>query len=397
MKKRSINSRKVYLTLILLPLIMAFGYVIVRSGPLAPIPVTVTQVKNEAITPALFGLGTVEARYSYRIGPSTTGHVLRLDVQVGDSVRAGQLLGDMDPVDMDNRVAAKEAAIKRARAALIASEARVTDAIARERYAQSQSQRYQALAKEHTVSSEQAEAKYQEYQITRAGTAAARANHAAAEEELAMLLAELQGLQQQRNNLQLIAPVDGLVVGRYAEPGSTVVAGQTVLEVIDPDSTWVNVRFDQLQAKGLATGLPTSIVLRSRPGQAYSGHLARLEPLADAVTEELLAKVAFELLPQPLPPIGELAEVTVTMPQLDSAPVVPNASIKQVNGKPGVWLVDDGQLRYVPVELGAADLDGRVQVLHGLTPGDSLVLYSAQELTPGSRITIVEQLVDGAR
>ncbi len=397
MKKLPINTRSLILVAILLPLLLAFGYVAARSGPLAPVLVTVTRVENQPVSPALFGIGIVEARYSYRIGPTMTGHVLRLDSHVGDKVSAGQVLGDMDPVDMDNKIVSKDAAIKRARASLIAAEAQVNDTVAREAYARSQSQRYDELVKARTVSEEVAEAKYQEYQIAKASLAAARANLNAAREDLEMLRADYEGLVQQRSNLRLVAPVDGLVVGRYVEPGSTVVAGQAVLEVIDPASIWINVRFDQLQSKGLEKGLPANIVLRSRAGQALTGHVSRVEPLADSVTEEILAKVVFDQLPDPLPPVGELAEVTVALPLLDTAPVVPNASIKRINGNTGVWLIENDALQFVPVEIGAADLNGHVQILSGLKTGDNIVVYSKQELTSRSRVSVVDHLVDAKK
>lgn len=397
MNMPSLNSRTLILVIILLPLVLAFGYVATSSGPLAPVPVTAVQVESRPISPALFGIGIVEARYSYRIGPTMTGHVLRLDSHVGDSVTAGQVLGDMDPVDMDSKIAAKAAAIKRAKASVIAAEAHVNDSAARASYAESQSQRYQQLVKARTVSEEVAEAKYQEHQIAKASLDVAKASLNAAREDLSMLRADHDGLVQQRSNLRLIAPVDGLVVGRYAEPGSTVVAGQAVLEVIDPASIWINVRFDQLQSGGLAPGLPASIVLRSRSGQRLTGRVARVEPLADAITEEILAKVEFNQLVDTLPPIGELAEVTVALPSLAATPIVPNASIKRLNGKTGVWLIENDMPQYVPVETGASDLDGRVQILRGLEAGDNIVLYSKQELTPRSRISIVDSLVDTAR
>lgn len=395
MKKLSMNTRTLTLVAILLPLVVGFGYVVTRSGPLAPIPVTVAQAENQSISPALFGIGIVEARYSYRIGPIMTGHVLRLDSQVGDRVSAGQVLGDMDPVDMDNKITAKDAAMKRAKASVIAAEAHVVDSAARENYAQTQSRRYQQLLKERTVSEEAAEAKYQEYQVAKASLAAAKANLNAAREELAMLRADYDGLLQQRSNLRLVAPVDGLVVGRYVEPGSTVVAGQAVLEVINPTSIWVNVRFDQLQSRGLSKDLPATIQLRSR-SDSLNGHVVRVEPLADAVTEEILAKVSFDLLPDQLPPVGELAEVNVVLPQLASTLVVPNASIKRQNGQTGVWLIENDSPRYVPVETGVADLDGRVQILSGLNHGDRVVVYSKQELSKRSRVSIVARLVDDA-
>lgn len=393
MKKLSLSKRSITLLVILLPVLVAFVYVVTSSGPLAPVPVTTTEVKRQAITPALFGVGLVEARYSYDIGPTMTGHVLRLESHVGDKVLAGQVIGEMEPVDMDNKIAAKDAAIKRAQASVQAAEANVADSLAREHYAKTQALRYAKLAKEKTISDEVAEAKSQEYQIASAGLVAIRANLNAMREELQMLHADYNGLVQQKRNLNLTVPVDGLVVGRYVEPGSTVVAGQTVLKVIDPQSIWINVRFDQLQSSGLAVGLNASIVLRSRPNQQFSGRISRVEPLADAVTEEVLAKVVFDQLPEVLPPVGELAKVTVELAELAETPVVPNASLKRINGEVGVWQVEDDQLRFTPVEIGISDLHGQVQITRGLNAGDHIVVYSRQALTAHSRITIVDQLV----
>ncbi len=395
MNRPAMNRRTVALLLVLLPLLLAFGYVATSSGPLAPVPVTVVEVEKQAITPALFGIGTVEARYRYRVGPVMTGRLLRLGVDVGDRVEAGELLGEMDPVDMDDRIAANQAAVKRAGASVVAAEARVRELAARTEYARAQAERYQRLATERNVSKEAAEAKKQEYQIARAGLAAARASLDAARQELEVLRANHEGLLRQRSNLRLIAPVDGVVAARRIEPGSSAVASQTVVEIIDPATIWISVRFNQLQSDGLARGLPATIVLRSRSAQSFPGEVARIELLADPVTEETLAKVVFERLPEPFPPLGELAEVTVSLPPLEAAPVLPNAAVKRVNGQRGVWLVEDDALRFAPVEIGAADLDGRVQILHGLEPGDRVVLYSEKELTANSRITVTDRLVEG--
>ncbi len=395
MKGLSINRRTVTLLMVLLPLLLAFAYVATSSGPLAPVPVTVVEVEEQKITPTLFGIGTVEVRYRYRLGPIMTGRLLSLNGDVGDAVVAGAVLGEMDPVDMDEKIAANQAAILRATASAVAAEAHVKDSAARSEYAASQAKRYKQLALERNVSSEAAEAKNQEYLVAKSGLAAARATLNAGQQTLVMLRAEHNGLLQQRHNLRLIAPVDGVVVGRHVEPGSTVMAGQTVVELIDPQSIWVNVRFNQLQSNGLTNDLPATIVLRSRASQPASGRVERIELLADSVTEETLAKVVFDQLPAPLPPIGELAEVTVSLSQLAATPVVPNAAIKRLNGERGVWRVAGDSLQFTAIEVGLSDLDGRVQVTAGLEPGDMVVLYSQKELNANSRIDIVEQLVDG--
>ena len=193
----------------------------------------------------------------------------------------------------------------------------------------------------------------------------------------------------------LVAPADGLVVRRVAEPGTTVVAGQAVVEIIDPSNLWINARFDQTRSAGLAPGLRAQVLLRSRSGTPVEGRVIRTEPMADAVTEELLAKIGFET--RELPPVGELAEVTVTLPPAGRTQTVPNAAIHRVEGETGVWIVTDGRLRFRPVTTGATDLAGMVQVLSGLETGERVVAYSLRGLTARTRIRVVDQLAGGRR
>ena len=386
------NRRTLAVLAVLVPLAALFVYVALRSGPLTPIPVTVTAVETRSITPALFGIGTIEARYTYKIGPTVAGRVRRLDVQVGDRVRAGQLLGEMDPVDFDDRIASLGAALKRAEAAALSVKAQVLEALARKTYADAQARRYEQLLQTRLVSEEMAGARKQERDTADAGVAAARAGLDAANQASASLRADRDGMITQRANLRLIAPVDGLVTARSADPGTTMVAGQPVVEMVDPTSLWINARFDQLGVSGLSVGLPVRIVLRSLKGRELDGRVFCVEPLADAVTEETLAKVVFEALPEPLPPIGELAEVTVALPALPAEMIVPNASLQRVDGRMGVWLIQDNALHFALVKVGATDLDGQAQILEGIKPGDRVVVYSRRALTARSRIKVVARL-----
>lgn len=378
MKRPPLQKRTLAMLAVLIPLLALFVYVALRSGPLALVPVTVTTVENRSIAPARFGIGTVEARYAYKIGPTFAGRVKQLNVDVGDVVSAGQLLGEMDPVDLDDRIRAQESVLKR-------TGVQLEEARTRQVYAQTQALRYEKLLTVRSTSEEITATKKHELQIAEAGLNAAQ-------EEFARAKAEGEALIAQHRNLSLIAPVDGLVTARNAEPGTTLVAGQAVVEVIDPKSLWINVRFDQIHAQGLAANLPAQIVLRSQTGESVAGHVLRSEPLADAVTEETLAKVVFDRLPEPLPPIGELAEVTVVLPALAAGPSLPNAAIQRVNGKLGVWQVINDDLHFTPVTLGAADLDGYVEVREGLKADDQVVVYSTTNLSEHSRIEIVDQI-----
>jgi len=372
-------------------LLVALVFVVMRSGPLAPTRITVHKAETAAVSPALFGIGTVEARRAYLIGPTTAGRVLRVVVDVGDPVKAGQLLAEMDPVDIDERIAALDASIARAGSAAVAVDAQRKDAQAKKELAAINARRYVDLAERNFISAGALEAKLQEQTSADAGVSGADANLAAARQDMRRLDAERAGLRQQRNNLRLVAPADGVVISRDAEPGSTVVAGQAVLRLIEPATLWVKVRFDQGRSAGLAAGLRADIRLRANPAVPLAGKVARIEAVSDSVTEERIAQVSFDALPVGIS-LGELAEVTVSLPTTAPGLVVPNASLKRQGDRAGVWLADGSGLRFAPLRLGQTGLDGRVQVLDGLQAGDPVVVYSEKELTAGSRIKVVDAL-----
>ena len=373
MKRLPLQRQTLILLGVLVPLVLLFVWVTLRSGPLAPVPVTLATVGDTSIAPGAFGIGVVESRYTYKIGPTVPGRLQQLSVDVGDRVRAGQVMGTMDPVDLDDRARAQDATLRRVEAAL-------RDAETRQRFAQTQARRYEQLLIARSTSEEIVAARQQDLQLAEGALSAAR-------DELVRVNADREALRAQRANLQLIAPVDGLVAARNADPGTTVVAGQSVVELIDPKTLWINVRFDQGSAHGLRAGQSARINLRSRAGQLLNGRVLRVEPKADAVTEETLARVVLDAAPDPLPPVGELAEVTVALAALPRSTVVPNAAVQRVDGTTGVWQVVDGSPQFTAVTLGATDLEGRVQVLSGLRAGDRVVVYSAKVLTSRSRIT----------
>jgi HlyD family secretion protein len=388
------NSRNWRFVLIALAigLLAAMSFVVLRTGPLAPTRVTVAQVQEAALTPALFGIGTVEARRNWMIGPTAAGRVKSVLVDVGDTVKAGQLLAEMDPVDLEQRLSALDATVARTQSAQAAAQAQHADASARRELADLNARRNQELADQHFISALALESRLQEKRSADAALQAAQANLHGAGQDLLRTQAERAAAQQLRANVRLLATADGIVTSRDAEAGSTLVAGQAVLHVVDPASLWVRLRVDQGRSGGLATGLAGQIVLRSQPQRPHAAQVARVELLSDPVTEERIALVSFKQFPAGVS-VGEMAEVTLQLPPTARTPVLPNAAISRQGASTGVWRIESGQTRFVPVRLGASSLDGQLQVLEGLKPGDEVVVYSEKSLSPGSRVQVVDALV----
>lgn len=392
MKRNPLFSRRLGVAVALLALAGAMVFVALRTGPLAPVKVTLVRVALGDVSPSIFGLGTVEARRGWMVGPTTAGRVLRVLVDVGDSVKSGQLLAEMDPVDLGQRLQALDASLARAGSTRLAVQAQLSDAQARRTLAWSSNERNLSLAAENFISAGALESRQQELVSANAALRAAQANLAGAAQELQRLAAEHAGLAQQRGSLRLLAPADAVVTSRDAEAGSTVVAGQPVLRLIDPASLWVRLRVDQGRSAGLAPGLPAHIVLRSQAPHSLAGQVARLELLADSVTEERIALVAFAQAPLGVS-VGEMAELTLQLPSISGVLLVPNASIARQQGQTGVWRLKAGQPEFVAVRVGAQSLDGQVQILQGLAAGDEVVAYSQRALNAGTRVQVVDALL----
>ncbi len=369
-----------------------FGWVVATQGPLAATKVTVETAKERTLERSLFGIGTVEARRSYTIGPTVAGRVARVLVDQGDTVTAGQLLAEMEPVDLDARLAAGTAAAASAAQRVQSAAASLSEAQSRARLAQNSAERYADLRRKNFVSQEAADAKAHEAAAARAAHEAAAAALAAAKEDARRSQLERVGAGQNRAHLRLTSPVDGVVSARLAEPGSTVVAGQSVVQVIDPGSRWLRVRIDQGRSAGLAVDLPARIVLRSAPDQPLPGRVMRVDLVGDAVTEERIANVGFDAPPTHLA-TGELAEVTLSLPPIEKALAIPAAALTRQGNTLGVWKPVNDRAQFFAVTPGITSASGLLQVTQGLATGDAVIVYSSKGLMPEARVRVVEQLV----
>jgi HlyD family secretion protein len=368
------------------------GWLVTSQGPLAPAKVTVAKVEQGPLVASTFGIGTVEARRSYALGPTVASRVLRVLVDQGDAVKAGQLVAELDPVDLTDRVTSAEMAAERAASTIRAAEAQLAEAQSRARVATSSAQRYAELRAQRFVSPEAADAKAHEANAAKAGVDAAVAQVAAARRDHERARADVAGVAKLRTQSRLASPVDGVVSARLVEPGTTVVAGQAVVQVIDPATLWVRARIDQGQSGGIRAGHPAAIVLRSDPKRAYRGEVQRVDWVSDAVTEERIVNVGFATRPEGIS-VGELVEVTIRVAELADARSIPAAAVKRVDRQDGVWQVNAGRAAFRPVKVGTTTLDGRSQILDGLAAGDEVVVHSEQALQPDAKVKVVGAIV----
>ncbi len=434
-----------------------------------PPAVRVAALSGRALTPAVQGVGTVEARGVVQVAPKIAGRVVEIRVDQGDPVSARQILARLDDAQLRAEVDRAEAAVSAAEAQLgdlvagarpeeiaearanaARARAQLDDLVAgarrqeieelRERVRSAEASRLLAerelgrarqlfgmeliAAQEvdrarqaHDVAAAAERAARQALDVAVEGTRpalveAARRQWEATEARLELLLRgprpqQVEAARAQRrearaalalaeNRLEdaaLRSPLDGHVVSREVEPGTTVNTGTPVLKLVDPRTAWVTVHVDERETGRIAVGDAAVIRLRSHPGRTLQGRVARLRRESDRVTEQLAVDVTFSEPPGRLT-LGEQAEATLSpAPRLVAVALPLPALVRTADG-PAALVVVDGRLRSRPVRIGIVDPAGWAEVLDGLRAGERVVLSPGRLADPGSEGRRV--LVSGA-
>jgi RND family efflux transporter MFP subunit len=324
-------------------------------------PVRAVTIEKRAAGTAVMLTGTVQAQneviQSFRID----GRLIERLVDVGDRVKAGQLIARLDPQN-------EESGVQAARAQLSAAQARLVEA-------RSNFERMRDLVAEDAVSRSQFEQ--------------AEALRKTAESQLEAARSQLDLAQNRLGYTRLFASVTGVVTARGPEPGEVLSPGRMVVQVAREGAR--DAVFD-VPAQ-IKISLPRSpeirVALVDDPAITAAGRVREVSPRADPVTGTFAVRV--RLID---PPAAMLLGSTVTgRVALDAVPAIeiPAAALVRSNGKVAVWVVDPAAKTVSLREISIGTSDASVvRVASGLANGDIVVTAGAQALRPGQKVRLLE-------
>jgi RND family efflux transporter MFP subunit len=345
--------------LALLPLLAACGEQ-ATATPKAARPV---QIERVAFGPEQTGrefVGVVRARHETDLGFRVAGKIMTRTVNVGDRVRAGDVVAQLDPQDLDLQVAS-------AQAELAAATSNLADAAAEEA-------RYGNLK-------------------TRGAVAVADYDHkkAAKDEAVGRLERARRALDlaaNQRAYAQLTVDADGVITATPAEPGQVVALGQPVARLAQHGEMEALVALPETWLRE-ARAADAAVTLWSDPGRSHKAHLRELSPQADASTRTYAARFTIDDADDTVA-LGMTATVRLAHPSPAHVARLPLSAILNRGTGPSVYLVDQsGALELRPVTIASFN-ENAALVSAGVADGDRVVTLGVQKLEAGTQVRTIE-------
>ncbi|WP_299843741.1 efflux RND transporter periplasmic adaptor subunit [uncultured Paracoccus sp.] len=325
------------------------------EGPPRPV---VSVIVSDSDIKARSVPGVVTARNQVTLAFQTLGRLVLRNVELGDDVKAGDVLAELDPDDLADNVSAAGAAAEAAEVQLST--------------AQATAERTRALAARNVASTAQLEQAEQAL--------------AAAEAAVEQTRSELIRARDAEGFAQMTAPFDGVISDVFANPGAVLNAGEPVVQLSAEDSREAVIDLPEAALSELDDSAVFTVWQDNDPATETRATVDRIEPLADSATRT--RRVHLSLDSGHHLRLGSLIRARLAG-ETDIAMTLSEKAVFDHEGKPHVWRVtrdgDSATVALTPVVTGAA-LQGEVFINEGLDQGDEVVVRGVHSLSEGQQV-----------
>lgn len=306
--------------------------------------------------------GEVRGRYESQLAFQVTGKIIKRNVELGSTVKAGDMLMQIDPRDLQQTV--------------IGTSAQVYSAESQLKLAESNLYRYRQLYAQNAISRAQLDQYENAYEVAQAAVRQATAQYA-------------QGANQLDYSL-LYADKNGVIAAIAAEAGQVVSAGQTVITLVQDGEREVEISVPENRIEEIRNAHQLTVTFWALPQVTVEGKIREIAPMADAITRTYKVRISL-VNPPPQIKLGMTAGVSLdgTGGSHQTVIMVPLSAIYQTNDTPHVWVVNAHVATLRPVQVGSFG-STQVQIVAGLNPGESIVTAGVHKLREGQTVRLME-------
>ena len=380
--------------------------------------VTVVQAQEAPASSDLQLPGDVEAVQVATISAQTTGYLRRFHADIGDRVRVGQLLAEIDTPEVDQQLQQARANVAQAIASLGQAEANLNQAVTNMEFARVTYERNKYLAQQHVVPDQTRDQMKAAYDVAKATVDAMQANINAAKATIASNEANVRSLKALQGFQKVFSPFPGVITARNVEVGSLIspssssvssatgttassatipgsgttprgtnapATGGGLFEIARIDTLRIFISVPQTFASTIKAGQTANISIRELPQKTFTGRVVRTTSALDPGSRTLLTEVHtsnsdYQLMP------GMYATVNFGVQSPDPPVRIPaTALIIHADGPQVAVVASDQKVQYQKVVIGR-DYGSQLDIISGLEPGATVIVNVADGLQEGAQV-----------
>jgi RND family efflux transporter MFP subunit len=315
------------------------------------------------------------------------GYLRKLYVDIGDKVRAGQVLADIETPELDQQLRQARASVDQSKAALKQAQAAVSQARANLELAKVTLDRWKQLVTAGVMARQDGDEKQATYDARQADLEAALANVVAAGSNISANEANVQRLAELQAFGQVTAPFDGIITVRNTAAGTLISAGTSspnreLLREAQIDLLRIFISVPQTNAAAIRLEMAADVRVQELPNRVFHGAVARTASALEEASRTLRTEVHVQNPDHTLLP-GMYGQVRFSIARSNATPLIPGETLVIRSTGTHVALVGpDGKVHFQKIEVGR-DYGHEIEVLSGLVAGQTVIVNPTDDIREG--------------
>ncbi|HIP61936.1 MAG TPA: HlyD family efflux transporter periplasmic adaptor subunit [Sulfurovum sp.] len=302
------------------------------------------------------GIGNVGSKEIYKIGSIYGGKVFSFDINEGDFIKRGDLIAKIDSVDLNSKILEQKAMVKKLENDIKSLKLDKQSAVSTYNYQEKIFKKNQKLFEKRIIAELDFEKLKTNRDVAKLSVSSISSKIDSLYSQISQISANTDGLKERLLRYTIVAPIDGYVTKKLISNFAIINPNQTLIEIVNPKDVWVETHIDTRISGEVTIGDSATIKLRSSD-KAYEGKVINISPVNNSITNERGINIGFTNLPIPFY-LEEQAVIEVQVKELQDIVKVATSALAFYQEEEGVWLLQDGIVKFKPLKILAYDSKG---------------------------------------
>jgi multidrug efflux pump subunit AcrA (membrane-fusion protein) len=366
------------------------------ASPPSAVVVETAKVGSRDMQRSVEAVGTLDPNEEVTVSSLVEGTVEKLFVDLGDTVRTGQVIAELDTRELELAMHQQQAALQQELARLGIADAnasvdeattsQVRQAVATFEEAKLRLDRTKQLVDQGVLSKQQLDEQQARYDVAEAAVRSARETVRNIRATIAARKASLTLAEKKLADAKVTAPISGFIKDRLVSQGQFLKSNSPVVNIVQNSPLKLRVDVPESAVAFVRAGRPVQFHVDAFPERTFEGRISRISPSVDQQSRTLKIEAIVNNPDGTLKP-GFFARATIQTDRKDTVLVVPAAALFNFSGLEKLFVIENGKVAERIVRSGTR-LDGQIEIIEGVKEGELVAASNIENLQQGREVSV---------